>query len=75
MAAKKLAPKIYVVTDKLTGDARLVEAVSKAGAVNHVVANNFTASVATQQQLVDAVRAGVEIEKSAKEDEPQADQA
>lgn len=76
MAAKKLAPKIYVVSSELTGDSRLVKAVSKASAIKHVVGKQFEASVATQDQLVEALQFGAQVEVAdAKEDEPQAELA
>ncbi len=58
---KPRTPKIFVVTDR-DGDARLVRAISAPAAVQHTIAGLFTATVATQDQLVAAVSAGVKVE-------------
>lgn len=61
---KPRTPKIFVVSDLTSGDARLVRAISAPAAIQHVIAGKFDASVATQDQLVAALSAGVKVEDS-----------
>ncbi len=59
---KPRTPKIFVVSDLTSGDARLVRAISAPAAIQHVIAGKFDAAVATQDQLVAALSAGVKVE-------------
>lgn len=56
------ATRIYAVTDK-AGAVRLVEATHPSHALRHAASTQYTVTVATQQQLVDLVRAGAEVER------------
>lgn len=56
--------KIYTVVPKDGSPARLVEAGSRAAVVHHVADHLFGISVSTQQELVEAMRAGVNVEKA-----------
>lgn len=72
---KPRTPKIFVVSDLTSGDARLVRAISAPAAIQHVIAGKFDAAVATQDQLVAAVSAGVKVEDATAQptDEPKAE--
>lgn len=52
--------RIYAVTT--AAGLRLVEATNKAQAVNHVARDTITAEVASQSALVEAIKAGIEVE-------------
>lgn len=70
MATAKIEPKIYVVTNTTTGEARLVEASAKTAAVGFVAAGTFRADRATQRQLVEAIQSGAVVESAVKAGEP-----
>ena len=53
--------RIYSVGDH-SGTTYLVRAVSKAAAIRHVASKHFYAGVAKQEELVNAIKRGVEIE-------------
>jgi hypothetical protein len=53
--------RIYTVTDTLTGAARLIRATKPSVAIQHA-AQRFTATIATQDELVDLMGAGVLVE-------------
>lgn len=55
-----MAKRIYAVNDGNT--TRLIEAVSKVHAINHVVQSGLKAHVPTQQELITLVKNGVAIE-------------
>jgi hypothetical protein len=55
------AARIYTVAGK-DGKTRLIEATHPAHALRHVAADTFTVKVATQRELVDALRRGVNVE-------------
>ena len=75
MATAKIEPKIYVVTNTATGEARLVEASTKAAAVGFVAAGTFKADRATQRQLVEAIQAGAVVESAVKVEASPAEKA
>lgn len=62
--------KIYRVT-RDDGATFLVEASNRAGAVNHIARSSHTAELASQHDLVAAVRAGVAIQRAG-EEQPEA---
>lgn len=59
--------RIYLVSNGK--DARLVRASNQAQAVRHVVRNTFTASVASQDELVDALGKGIKVEDASEDGE------
>lgn len=59
--AKEQKTRIYKVNTPEGGIA-LVDAASARGAINHIVGKYFKAELATQHELVDAIKQGVEIE-------------
>lgn len=68
--AKTTKTRIYKVNQP-DGTFALVEAASSRGAISHVVGKFFKAELATQHELVDAVKNGVEIETAGAEAEAQ----
>jgi len=54
--------RIYIVFDKATSDVRLVRATHPSHALQHVARDTFSSRVATQDDLIDALAAGVHIE-------------
>ena len=56
--------RIYAVTNRETGFEHLIRATNQAQAVRHAARNQFTVDVATQDQLVELVAAGVKVEDS-----------
>lgn len=62
--------RIYIVEDGTTTTApRLVRAISQSQAIKHVT-KPFTASVATQDQLIEALDNGVKVENAGTEPRP-----
>lgn len=60
-----MAKRIYLVISEAEGEkARLVKASSQAQAIHHVVANRYTAEVATQEGLVGALGSGLKVEEA-----------
>ncbi len=57
---------IYTVVPKDGSPARLVEANSKAAVVHHLAADKYEITVSTQHEIVQAIQAGVVVEKAAK---------
>ena len=65
------AKRVYVVTG---GPApRLVKAVSQAQAIGHVIAATYKASVASQDDLIDALGVGAKVEMAGDAAEAAAD--
>lgn len=63
--------RIYHVRPKLPGDgARLVRATNAAQALRHVVTDTLIVELASQEDLVRLLGAGVEVEAVNSEDEP-----
>lgn len=62
MAAKR----IYIInaTGKPAVSAWLVDAMTKAQAINHVVRGEYSAVVATSRQVADLIRAGYVLEEA-----------
>lgn len=60
---EQMARRIYAVT--AAGQVRLVEAISRAHAIGHVVADTIEARVPTQHELVATLQAGVQLERAA----------
>jgi hypothetical protein len=60
-----MAQRIYLVTNKTTGATRLIKASIVSQAIAHAAKQDFEAHVATQDELVDGLNAGIKIEKSA----------
>lgn len=56
--------RIYIVTDKVTGASRLVEASLPAQAVRHVANEIFSVKVATTYEVADLVSEGRSIERT-----------
>ena len=54
--------RIYLVTDAITNNPRLVRAATPAGAIKHVVAEMFFAKPASQDVLVSALQDGLLVE-------------
>lgn len=69
---KKADSRIYVVKSKGSennpADTSLVRAKTKAAALRHLAAQVFVADVAKQQELVDLVTAGVQVEDAGEAD-------
>jgi hypothetical protein len=55
-----MAKRIYRVSDGVSD--RLVEAISKAHAISFIVDATFSARVPTQQELINMIKAGRQIE-------------
>jgi hypothetical protein len=53
--------RIYIV-GTLDGDIRLIRAKTKNQAMSHFLTNNITIKVASQDELIDAVKDGCEVE-------------
>ena len=65
-----MTTRIYYVHPKLPGDgARLVRATNAAQALRHVVRDTLTVELATQNDLVRLLGAGVKVEAANAEDE------
>ena len=60
--------RIYIV-DQKDAAARLVRATNKVQARNHAARDTFTVALATQDDLIAAVGAGVKVEDAKVEDE------
>lgn len=56
------ALRIYTVRTKTGGKLRLIKAPNAPQAIRHAAADTFTATVATQDELVAAVAAGTKVE-------------
>ena len=59
--------RIYLVVHDL--DTHLVEAGSKAAAVNHIARGSIKATVASQLELVELIGAGAKVQKAGNENE------
>ena len=53
--------RIYIV-GMLDGDIRLIRAKTKSQAMSHFLASNITIKVASQDELIDAVQSGCDVE-------------
>jgi hypothetical protein len=62
-----MTTRIYLVTDKSTNKPRLVRAGHPAPALRHVADAAFTVRVASQDDLLKAIEAGVKVESIAAE--------
>ena len=60
--SKPRTPRVYLVTTPDVTPDRLVRALSPAGAVKHVTQSDYAASVATQDELIAALAAGIVVE-------------
>lgn len=56
--------RIYTVVPKDGQPARLIEASSSAAVVHHCAAGLFDISLSTQKEIVEAMQAGVAVEKA-----------
>lgn len=56
------ATRIYTICNNATGVVRLVRATHPSHALQHVARDTFSSRVATQDDLIDALAAGVQIE-------------
>ncbi len=54
--------RVYAITDKTTKKPRLVRATHPSTALRHVAADAFTVRVASQDDLLTAIAAGVKVE-------------
>lgn len=64
--------RVYHSRHKTTGKVRLLRAISRASAYRHVAEDEFELSIASQDQLIDAMNAGVKVEDVKVEAEPSA---
>lgn len=64
----KTPTRIYAVQRNASGTMRLVRATSQAQALRHVAVDEYDVDVATQDQLVAAVGAGVQVETATSTD-------
>ncbi len=67
--------RIYKVQVKDSQERSLVRAESKAGALRHIAEKTMEAEVATQDDLVKMVAAGVKVEDAGKETDQEAPEA
>jgi hypothetical protein len=63
-----MATRIYSILSS-AGELSLVEAPTKVSAIRHVAEKRYTAAIADQKTLVDAMRRGVRIEVAGEEPE------
>lgn len=56
--------RIYIVKNNTTGSSRLIRASVVSQAIAHAAKQEFEAHVATQDELVDGLNAGIKIEKA-----------
>ena len=61
-ASKPRTPRVYLVTTPDNTSDRLVRALSPQGAIKHVTVTDYSASVATQDELIAALAAGIVVE-------------
>lgn len=57
--------RIYIVKNNTTGAVRLIKSTVVSQAIAHAAKQEFTAHVASQDDLVDGLNAGLKIEKVA----------
>lgn len=57
--------RIYVVTDKATGEAQLIRATSQSQAIRHAAEKVYAAKVASVDDIVAIAGDGVKIQKAA----------
>lgn len=62
--------RIYLVKDRATGGMRLVRAIHPTRALGHVAATSYDVRVAEQDDIVDAMTAGVRVETAGVEAPP-----
>ena len=55
--------RIYIVKNNTTGTVRLIKSTVVSQAIAHAAKQEFTAHVASQDELVDNLNAGVKVEK------------
>jgi len=60
-----MAQRIYIVKNNTTGTTRLIRAAVLSQAIALAAKQDFEAHVATQDELVDGLNAGIKIEKVA----------
>jgi hypothetical protein len=60
-----MAQRIYIVKNNFTKSVRLIKASVVSQAIAHAAKSDFEAHVATQDELVDSLNAGIKIEKVA----------
>ena len=65
--SKPRTPRVYLVTTPDATPDRLVRALSPQGAIKHVTVTDYSASVATQDQLIAALAAGIVVEDTGAE--------
>ena len=56
--------RIYIVKNNVTGSVRLIKASVVSQAIAHASKQEFEAHVATQDELVDNLNAGVKVERA-----------
>ena len=66
-----MASRIYAVIPKTGGPTRLVRAVHRAGALSHIATTSYDVRVAEQDDIVDALTAGAQVETAGAEVEPE----
>lgn len=54
--------RVYHSRHKTTGKVRLLRAISRASAYRHVAEDEFELSIASQDQLIEAMQSGVKVE-------------
>lgn len=62
VAAPTPKTRVYIVTDKKTGDVRMVRCSNPTEALKHVISNRFESVYAEQDAIVEAVSNGVGVE-------------
>jgi UDP-N-acetylmuramyl pentapeptide synthase len=55
--------RIYIVKNNTTGTVRLIKSTVVSQAIAHAAKQEFTAHVASQDELVDSLNSGVKVEK------------
>lgn len=56
--------RIYIVKNNVTGSVRLIKASVVSQAIAHAAKQEFEAHVATQDELVDNLNAGIKVERA-----------
>lgn len=71
----KTPTRIYAVTDNCTATVHLVRATSQAQAIRHIASARYTATVASQDDLVQLVALGAAVyDATANDETPNAEQ-
>jgi len=70
-----MAKRVYILEDLEAGTRSLYSAASKTQVINEVAKNRYSATIATHEQIIDAVQDGMKIQTLGKDGDQEEDKA